>query len=171
MCPASVADSHSALGSNKCDQNRPLPDPYCRCARSNNGESWADHVLPSFEGLGVRRTDILVANFALWINEEDKLRAHLAAVTDYVAAHADSLPFIVWRDSSVQHFNVRRPAPAWHLCGQPAQGTTDRVPANSVPCPGSYTVHCAAGLWHSSSLAFWFFPVVSQFSLGILAYG
>ncbi len=31
-----------------------------RACGSNNGASWADHVLPVFEGLGVKRTDIVV---------------------------------------------------------------------------------------------------------------
>ena len=32
----------------------------------------------------MRRTDILVANFALWINKESELRANLTAFADYV---------------------------------------------------------------------------------------
>ena len=67
-------------------------DPWCMqlvegtrvChLRSNNGASWADHVLPVFQGLGVQRTDILVANFALWINKESELRANLTAFAEY----------------------------------------------------------------------------------------
>ncbi|KAK9825884.1 hypothetical protein WJX81_000941 [Elliptochloris bilobata] len=90
-------------------------DPWCMelvqgarvChLRSNNGASWADHVLPVFDGLGVRRDDIVLANFALWINKEPELRANLTAFADYVAAHAEEMPFIVWRDSSAQHFNT-----------------------------------------------------------------
>jgi len=80
--------------------------PGARRARSNNGQDWAENVLPVFEGLSVKRTDIVVANFALWINKEPELRANLTAFADYAAAHGPELPFLIWRDSSVQHFNT-----------------------------------------------------------------
>ncbi len=63
-------------------------------------------MLTVFEGLSVKRTDIVVANFALWINKEPELRANLTAFADYAAAHGPELPFLIWRDSSVQHFNT-----------------------------------------------------------------
>ena len=57
-----------------------------------------------------------LANFALWINKEPELRANLTAFASYVAEHAERMPFFIWRDSSVQHFNVRRSAPALFGC-------------------------------------------------------
>ena len=61
-----------------------------------------------------------LANFALWINKEPELRANLTAFASYVAEHAERMPFFIWRDSSVQHFNVRCLASALFGCRFPS---------------------------------------------------
>ena len=51
---------------------------------------------------------VQVANFAVWINNDTEYDTNLGAVAAYLTRgdHLKRLPFIVWRDSSVQHFQV-----------------------------------------------------------------
>ena len=55
-----------------------------------------------------------VSNFAVWINNDTEYDTNLAAVAAYLSTgdHLKRLPFMVWRDSSVQHFQV----PPWRRC-------------------------------------------------------
>ena len=51
-----------------------------------------------------------MANFAVWINNDTEYAANLRAVTDYLQRDDNRarLPFLIWRDASVQHFQVRQ---------------------------------------------------------------
>jgi hypothetical protein len=50
-----------------------------------------------------------VGNFAVWINNDTEYEVNVRAVTDLLQDDAARrrLPFMIWRDASVQHFQVR----------------------------------------------------------------
>ncbi|KAK9832530.1 hypothetical protein WJX81_006130 [Elliptochloris bilobata] len=74
--------------------------------RSNMGDWLVDTLLPRLPALGARRQDIIVLNFAVWINWAQTYREQIAYFAAYHRKHRQELPFIVWRDSSVQHFDT-----------------------------------------------------------------
>ncbi|KAK9901586.1 hypothetical protein WJX75_003489 [Coccomyxa subellipsoidea] len=74
--------------------------------RSNMGLDWADNVLPNLPGIGARNTDILVGNFAIWINNDTDYAVNMGRVADYIRSATGRLPYIIWRDASVQHFET-----------------------------------------------------------------
>ncbi|BDA42198.1 hypothetical protein COCOBI_03-0850 [Coccomyxa sp. Obi] len=85
----------------------PLPEGSRIChIRSNMGLDWADNVLPNLPRIGVRNTDILVGNFAVWINNDTEYAVNLGRVADYIRSAPGRLPYIIWRDASVQHFQT-----------------------------------------------------------------
>ena len=49
-----------------------------------------------------------VGNFAVWINNDTEYEFNLRAVTDYLQQEGvrARLPFLIWRDASVQHFSA-----------------------------------------------------------------
>ena len=54
----------------------------------------------------MRRSDILLVNVAVWLNSEKTLQTEISMWADYFTRHRQKLPFIIWRDASVQHFNT-----------------------------------------------------------------
>ena len=70
----------------------------------------ADHLVKDFlpvrEGVGMRRSDIMLVNVAVWLNSEKTLRTQINLWVDYFRRHRQRLPFVIWRDASVQHFNT-----------------------------------------------------------------
>jgi hypothetical protein len=70
------------------------------------GDWLVQTLLPLFPALGVKRSDVMVLNFAIWINKEQEYRDNIRMFADYYRANKDTLPFIIWRDSSVQHFDT-----------------------------------------------------------------
>jgi hypothetical protein len=51
--------------------------------------------------------NVQVANFALWINNSTEYQVNLAQVAGFLKSATGRMPFIVWRDASVQHFQVQ----------------------------------------------------------------
>ncbi|EIE20684.1 hypothetical protein COCSUDRAFT_57252 [Coccomyxa subellipsoidea C-169] len=74
--------------------------------RSNMGLDWADNVLPNLPAIGARNTDILVGNFAIWINNATEYAVNMIRVANYIRSATGRLPYIIWRDASVQHFQT-----------------------------------------------------------------
>ena len=72
---------------------------------------------------------IQVANFAVWINNDTEYEFNLRAVTDYLQQEGvrSQLPFLIWRDASVQHFSV----PPLLLCPAPLY---KYLLQSSLPC-------------------------------------
>ena len=93
------------------DMRSPAPS----CARSNMGDWLVTDLAPKFGALGVRRQDIMVLNFAIWVNVADEYAGNLAMWADYYRRHKAALPFVLWRDASVQHFDTPTGAPALAL--------------------------------------------------------
>ena len=70
------------------------------------GDHLVTDLAPRFAGLGMLRSDILVANFAVWTNSAAELERNLTLWADFYARHRAALPFVIWRDASVQHFDT-----------------------------------------------------------------
>lgn len=63
-------------------------------------------LLPMRERIGMRRKDIMLVNIAVWVNSEKNLRANISMWANYYTRYKQQLPFVIWRDASVQHFNT-----------------------------------------------------------------
>jgi hypothetical protein len=74
--------------------------------RSNLGDWLVTTLLPKFGQLGVKTTDIMVLNFAVWINHAAPLERNLTLWSEYYQKFKDDLPFTIWRDASIQHFDT-----------------------------------------------------------------
>lgn len=49
---------------------------------------------------------VQVGNFAIWINNDTDYAVNMGRVADYIRSATGRLPYIIWRDASVQHFEV-----------------------------------------------------------------
>lgn len=49
-----------------------------------------------------------MGNFAVWINNDTEYAENIAAFSKTYKRMAKELPFFIWRDASVQHFQVCR---------------------------------------------------------------
>eukprot|EP00884_Botryococcus_braunii_P012833 jgi/Botrbrau1/21550/Bobra.174_2s0051.1 len=74
--------------------------------RVNLPEKMVGEVMPVMEGLSVKPTDIFVYNSAVWINDEEEYRQGLQQFAAAYRQEHRRMPFMIWRDSSVQHFNT-----------------------------------------------------------------
>ena len=63
-------------------------------------------MIPRWPVLGVKRTDVVLLNFAVWLNSHAELRENAKIWADFYRDHHRELPFIIWRDASVQHFDT-----------------------------------------------------------------
>ena len=48
----------------------------------------------------------MLVNVAVWLNSEKTLRTEISMWVEYFTRHKKQLPFVIWRDASVQHFNT-----------------------------------------------------------------
>lgn len=74
--------------------------------RSNLADHMVKDLMPVRERIGMRRSDIMLVNIAVWVNSEKNLRANISMWADYYKRHKQQMPFVIWRDASVQHFNT-----------------------------------------------------------------
>ncbi|KAK9825923.1 hypothetical protein WJX81_007164 [Elliptochloris bilobata] len=74
--------------------------------RCNDGDWLVDVLLPRMASLGAQREDIAVLNFGVWIDHEQEYRAQIAKLAAYYRRIRRRLPFVVWRDASVPHYNT-----------------------------------------------------------------
>lgn len=70
------------------------------------GDWLVTELAPKFGALGIARSDIMLLNFAVWVNVADEYSGNLAMWADYYERHRAQLPFVIWRDASVQHFDT-----------------------------------------------------------------
>ena len=73
---------------------------------SNLADHMVKELLPMRERIGMRRKDIMLVNIAVWVNSEKNLRANISMWANYYTRYKQQLPFVIWRDASVQHFNT-----------------------------------------------------------------
>ncbi|EIE18670.1 hypothetical protein COCSUDRAFT_45154 [Coccomyxa subellipsoidea C-169] len=84
-----------------------LPEQSRIChVRSNMGDWLVTNLLPRFARLGALPSDIMILNFAVWINKAEELAANVMMWAEYYQRFRDSLPFTIWRDASIQHFDT-----------------------------------------------------------------
>ncbi len=76
------------------------------CWRSNLADHMVKDLMPMRKGIGMRRSDIMLVNIAVWVNSEKNLRANISMWAEYYKRHKQQMPFVIWRDASVQHFNT-----------------------------------------------------------------
>ena len=59
-----------------------------------------------------------IGNFAVWINNDTEYETNIAAFGETYKRLAPQLPFFIWRDASVQHFQVGTCLPSYpyHYC-------------------------------------------------------
>ena len=74
--------------------------------RSNMGDHLVTDVAPRFAKLGAQRSDIMVVNFAVWINRAAELEENVRMWAGFYQREKKRLPFVIWRDASVQHFDT-----------------------------------------------------------------
>lgn len=70
------------------------------------GDSWAqitDRVLPVLQAAGSSKRDIMVVNTGL--HYSPTYAADLKQLVAWHAAHAEQLPYLVWKDTPAQHFD------------------------------------------------------------------
>lgn len=70
----------------------------------NKGLNFIRHVFPLLPQLGPLTSDIMLLNFGLHSNNVTEYQEWLEAFRDYYSAMASQLPFVVWRETSPQHF-------------------------------------------------------------------
>jgi len=73
---------------------------------SNLADHLVKELLPMRKKVGMKRSDIMLVNIAVWVNSEKNLRSNISMWADYYTRHKQQLPFVIWRDASVQHFNT-----------------------------------------------------------------
>lgn len=70
------------------------------------GDWLVTNLLPRFARLGALPSDIMVLNFAVWINKAGELASNVMMWAEYYERFKASLPFVIWRDASIQHFDT-----------------------------------------------------------------
>lgn len=73
--------------------------------RGNMGDEMVQITLPAMRHLGAKHSDILVINTGVWVNDAPGYAKFVGMLADYLHLHAATLPVVVWRDSSSQHFD------------------------------------------------------------------
>eukprot|EP00884_Botryococcus_braunii_P023107 jgi/Botrbrau1/9480/Bobra.0252s0098.2 len=139
--------------------------------RSNLGDWLAHTLLPLFPALGVKRTDVMVLNFAIWINSRQEYERNVSAFANYYQAHKEELPFTIWRDSSVQHFDTPTgdyqcdgcPSPSYPFICQAIPNVTlnDR---NELEADAFHVAEVVAGGWRNRIAL----PVMEQLGIPIM---
>lgn len=80
------------------------------------GDWLVTNLLPRFARLGALPSDIMVLNFAVWINKAGELASNVMMWAEYYERFKSALPFTIWRDASIQHFDTPTGAPVARLC-------------------------------------------------------
>ena len=83
-----------------------LPENTRLCHLRVNFPGEMVRLLPDYERLTMKRSDVVVLNVGLWLNDVETYTIQMEEFVKYYADHKADLPFFLWRDSSVQHFNT-----------------------------------------------------------------
>ncbi len=70
------------------------------------GDWLVTNLLPRFDRLGVLSTDIMILNFAVWINVAEELAQNVMIWAEFYEKNKERLPYTIWRDASIQHFDT-----------------------------------------------------------------
>ncbi|CAL8468940.1 g8481 [Coccomyxa elongata] len=74
--------------------------------RANTADQMLDFVFPAFPKLGVKLEDVVLVNFAMWMNTDDQYHGNMTKFREHVWYNLRDLPLMMWRDASVQHFDT-----------------------------------------------------------------
>lgn len=90
---------------------------YRRCR--NYGSELAEDIFPNLPHIGANISDIVVFNFGLWHNDLASFSGNASAVAQSLISHRASLPFLIWRESSPQHFDTPQGEYGCQTCQSP----------------------------------------------------
>ena len=65
-----------------------------------------EDIFPYLPALGARNSDIVVFNFGVWHNDVASFAGNVSAVQTYLRQHQSSMPYLIWREASPQHFDT-----------------------------------------------------------------
>ena len=83
-----------------------LPEDTRLCHLRINFPGDIVRLLPDYQRLTMQRSDIVILNVGLWLNDVETYVNEMQEFVGYYQEHKVDLPFFIWRDSSVQHFNT-----------------------------------------------------------------
>lgn len=83
-----------------------LPEATRLCHLRVNFPAEMVRLLPDYERLTMNHSDIVVFNAGLWLNDVETYTREMQEFVAYYQEHKARLPYFLWRDSSVQHFNT-----------------------------------------------------------------
>ena len=83
-----------------------LPENSRLCHIRVNFPGEMVRVLPEYEKITMKKSDIILFNVGLWLNDAEQYSNEMQEFVTYYSEHKARLPFFLWRDSSVQHFNT-----------------------------------------------------------------
>jgi hypothetical protein len=83
-----------------------LPEGTRLCHLRINFPGEIVRLLPDYQRLTMKRSDIVIFNVGLWLNDVETYNNEMQEFVNYYREHRADLPFFLWRDSSVQHFNT-----------------------------------------------------------------
>lgn len=64
-------------------------------------------VLPNLQALGAKASDIMLLNFGLHTNNLSEYKYQLSLFHHYFKRYKADMPFVIWRETSPQHFKTR----------------------------------------------------------------
>lgn len=80
----------------------------------------ARDIFPYLPDIGAVSSDIVVFNFGVWHNDLSTFASNASAVAQYLIQRRASMPFLVWRESSPQHFDTPQGEFGCESCIPPA---------------------------------------------------
>ena len=83
-----------------------LPEGSRLCHLRINFPGELVRLLPDYERLTMKHSDTVIFNVGLWLNDVETYTREMQEFATYYHEHKKRLPFFLWRDSSVQHFNT-----------------------------------------------------------------
>lgn len=84
-----------------------LPEGTRLCHVRVNFPGEMVRILPQYEKMTMKKSDIVLFNVGLWLNDPEQYSNEMREFVEYYSEHKAELPFFLWRDSSVQHFNTK----------------------------------------------------------------
>eukprot|EP00884_Botryococcus_braunii_P017742 jgi/Botrbrau1/4651/Bobra.33_2s0022.1 len=74
--------------------------------RMNYGQRIVEEVLPLLPSLGAKPSDIMLLNFGLHNNKVTEYEHQLSLFHKYFKRYKADMPFLIWRETSPQHFKT-----------------------------------------------------------------
>eukprot|EP00884_Botryococcus_braunii_P019887 jgi/Botrbrau1/6582/Bobra.0189s0009.1 len=65
-----------------------------------------EHVMPNLPGLGALHSDVMLVNFGLHHSDSGHYEDSLHLFSQYFQKHREQLPYMIWRETSPEHFQT-----------------------------------------------------------------